>query len=79
MKTITITMADDGTLTVDSPDMDQPYQCESVDECLEYVSDMIKGEESNEPYQAEEKAEPDVKAMWNQEAAKRPQNPNLMR
>lgn len=79
MRQITITMADDGRITVESPDMDKPYACSSVDECLEYVSDMLKGEEANEPDQAQEEAEPSPEAMWNEEAAKRPGNPNLMR
>lgn len=78
MRQITITMADDGRITVESPDMEQPYTCDSVDECLEYVSDMLKGEEANEPGQAEEAAEPSMEAMWNEEAAQRPAQPNLM-
>lgn len=59
----------------------EPYECESPRECLEYLSDMLMGEESNEPDQAEEAAEPemDAAAMWQEEAAKRPPQANLMR
>lgn len=69
-----------GRITVEAEGQ-QPYECSSVDECLEYLGDMLKGEEANEPGQEMEAAEPsgDMAEMWNQEAAKRPQNPNLMR
>ena len=75
---ITIEMTDPGEITV-TADGQEPYQCASVDECLEYLSDMLKGEEAGEPDQAQEAAEPDASAMWMEEAAARPQNPNLMR
>lgn len=65
-----------GQITVQAEGQ-EPYQCSSTDECLEYLSDMLKGEEANEPGQEEEAAEPDMRAMWDQEAAKR-QQPGLM-
>jgi hypothetical protein len=65
-----------GQITVEAEGQ-KPYQCQSPDECLEYLSDMIKGEEPNEPNQEQEAAEPDQQAMWDQEAAKRSQ-PGLM-
>ena len=72
MRQITITLADDGRITVESEQdgkpSGKPYECSSVDGCLEYLSDMIKGEEANEPGQEQEEAEPSTEAMWNQEA-----------
>jgi hypothetical protein len=65
-----------GQITVEAEGQ-KPYQCQSADECIEYLSDMIKGEEPNEPNQAQEAAEPSPEAMWDQEAAKRSQ-PGLM-
>lgn len=65
-----------GQITVQAEGQ-QPYQCKSADECIEYLSDMIKGEEPNEPNQEQEAAEPSAADMWQQEAAKRSQ-PGLM-
>lgn len=78
--TITIEIDDAGRPTV-SVDGKEAYQCESIDECLEYLRDMLKGEEANEPGQEAEPSEPsgDMAAMWDEEAAKRPPQPGLMR
>lgn len=73
MRQITITMSDDGQLTVEA-DGQEPYQCSTTEECLEYVEAMLKGEESTD-----EMPSGDMAAMWDEEAAKRPENPNLMR
>lgn len=75
--TITIEIDDAGRPTV-SVDGKEAYQCESIDECLEYLSDLLKGEEANEPGQEAETAEPSTEDMWNEEAAKRPKQPGLM-
>lgn len=67
MKQITITMEDDGRIIVESPEMDEPYMCESVAECMDYVGEMLGGgEEMNE------------EQMWNEEAAARPAQPGMM-
>lgn len=66
MKQITITMEDDGRIIVESPEMDEPYMCESVDECMDYVENMLGGEEMNE------------EQMWNEEAAARAPQPGMM-
>lgn len=68
-----------GQITVEAEGQ-EPYACESADECLEYLSDIIKGEEPNEMGQEEEAAEPagDMAKMWSQEAAKRPKRPGYM-
>jgi hypothetical protein len=78
MKTITIEIDDAGGSVV-SVDGEQVYQCQSVDECLEYLGDMLRGEQPEEPGQAADTAELDAASMWNEEAASRPANPNLMR
>jgi len=77
-KTITITMEDSGKITVDSDEMEQPYVCESVAECRDYVDNMLaeEGGESSEE-QATEKPEA-YKAAWNEEAANRPKQSNMM-
>lgn len=77
MMRITIEVADDGGITV-TADGQEPYQCSSPDECLEYLGDMLKGEAAGEPEQATETGEPDVAAMWNEEAARRPKNPQML-
>lgn len=66
MKQITITMEDDGRIVVESPEMDEPYMCESVDECMDYVENMLSGGEMNE------------EQMWNEEAAARAPQPGMM-
>lgn len=75
MQTITITIDDDGQITVEA-DGREPYACSSPDECLDYVEGVMRGEEPAE--EAGEMQSGDMAEMWNQEAAKRPQNPNLM-
>lgn len=82
MQQITITVGDDGKITVDAQEDGQPagkpYECSSMDECLAYVKSIMTEEGGESPEeQASEPAE-DYSAMWQQEAAKRPQNPNLM-
>lgn len=69
--TINIEIDDSGAATV-SIDGKEPHQCGSIDECLEYLSDALQGEEANEPGQEAEPAEPaDMQSMWDQEAQKR--------
>lgn len=75
MRQITITLADDGQITVEA-DGQEPYQCASSEECLDYLEGLI-GDETQEREQAEMAGMNAAKA-WNEEAAKRPQNPNLM-
>ena len=71
---IVINVADDGRITVEA-DGREPYQCETTEECLEYVEGLMPGDEGLEPA---EEAESDMAAMWNEEAAMRPRNPNMM-
>jgi hypothetical protein len=48
--------------------------CESLEECLAHVEMLITGEEP----ESEEMPEGDMAAMWDEEANKRPTNPNMM-
>ena len=43
-KTITIKMADDGTVMVSSSEGGEPYMCESIAECRQYVDNMLAEE-----------------------------------
>ena len=78
MKQITITIEDDGRITVESPELEQPYQCESIEECKQFVGQMLdeeSGESSEE--QAGEGTE-NYEQMWNEEAQRRPAQPGMM-
>lgn len=77
---ITINVDDQtGGITVEA-DGREPYACESADECLDYLEGMLKGEEAaEEAGEGEAMPSGDMAEMWNDEAAKRPSNPNLMR
>ena len=77
-KTITIEMADDGTVMVSSSEGGEPYRCESIAECRQYVDDMLAEEAGESPQeQATEKPEA-YGQMWNQEAKTRQPQPGLM-
>jgi hypothetical protein len=73
MQTITITVDDDKTITVDVQEDGQaagePYQCTSAEECLQYVQSVMGEESSEKPGEAE--APENYSAMWNQESKKR--------
>ena len=70
--TITIEINDAGEAAV-TVDGGEPQQFASVDECLQYLSDTLTGEESGEAEDA-----PSAEAMWDEEAARRPAQPNMM-
>lgn len=79
---ITITVNPDGQITVEA-DGKEPYACSSADECAEYVEGLLAeaGVSEEPPGQAEAEQEMpagDMAAMWDEEAARRPQNPNMM-
>ena len=66
-----------GQMSVEAEGM-EPYACESVEECLEHVEQLLRGGEMDAEADAA-MPEGDMAAMWDEEAAKRPTNPNLMR
>jgi len=78
-KTITITLDDNGQITVESSEQEQPYVCESVAECRDYVNQMLAEEEGESPEEQSTEGQEDYGQMWNEEAGKRPPQTNLMR
>jgi len=76
---ITINVDDQtGQITVEA-DGQAPYSCESPEECLEYLGGLLTGGGSaEEAGGGEAMPSGDMAAMWDEEAAKRPQNPSLM-
>lgn len=86
MQRITIEIDDEGRASV-TAEMDgaepQMMDFETAAEALEAVEDMLAPEPVEmEPEMAAdmgaEMTEPDVESMWNEEAAKRPKQANLM-
>ncbi|CAB4159642.1 hypothetical protein UFOVP715_60 [uncultured Caudovirales phage] len=77
-KTITLEMADDGTITVMSDDMQEPYVCESIEECMQYLGDMLGGASSEAPEEQTMEGPEEYGQMWNEEAASRKPQPGLM-
>lgn len=75
MRQITITIADDGQISVEA-DGQEPYQCSSSEECLDYLEGLM-GDETPQGEKAE-MAGMDMAKMWDEEAGKRPGNPNMM-
>ena len=73
MQTITITVADDGQISVDTQEdgkpQGEPYQCKSMEECLKFVQSVMS-EESGEPSGVEEAPE-NYAQLWNEESSKR--------
>lgn len=78
MKTITITIGDDGAITVESSEGGEPYQCKSIDECRQYVDKMLAEEAGESPQEQATEGPEDYGQMWNQEAANRKPQPGLM-
>lgn len=82
MERITIEVGDDGKITVmaESPG-DEGEEKETMDfDNIEDAMQAVKGLMMDEEMDREQEAggEPDVESMWNEEAAKRPTNPNMM-
>ena len=69
--TLTITQNDDGSLTVESPELEKPYECESVAECLDYVKTMLGEEAGESPEEQATEPKENYEEMWNEEAGKR--------
>ena len=80
-QTITIEMSDEGQIMVTAEENGQPagepYECDSADECLQFVGAMLKEEGGESPEEAKTEGPEDYKAMWEQEAGSRKQ-PGLM-
>lgn len=78
MKQITITLGDDGQITVESSEGGEPYMCESIDECRQYVDKMLAEEAGESPEEQATESQEDYGQMWEQEAASRKPQPGLM-
>lgn len=58
----------------------EPHECESLAECLDYIEQAMGAEPAEEGAEMDdEEAAPDMAAMWDEEAARRPAQPGLMR
>lgn len=82
MERITIEVADDGRVTVmaESPGEDQEMMdFDSVEEAAGAVRELLMDAVEDAGEMEGEEPAGDAAAMWDQEAAARPQNPNLMR
>ena len=77
-KTITIEMADDGTMTVMADGMQEPYVCESSEECMQFVGKMLGAERAEESEEQSAEGQDKYGQMWNEEAASRKPQPGLM-
>ena len=78
MKQITITLEDDGRIIVESPEMEQPYECESIDECKQFVSQMLDEEAGEGAEEQATEGSENYEQMWNEEAQRRQPQPGLM-
>ena len=78
MKQITITIGDDGQITVESSEGGEPYQCQSIDEGRQYVDKMLAEEGGESPQEQATEGPEDYGQMWNEEAAQRKPQPGLM-
>lgn len=82
MERITIEVEDDGRITVmaESPgeegDELETMEFDNIDDALQAVQGLMMDEEMDKEMESEEG---DMESMWNEEAAKRPMNPNMMR
>ena len=75
MERITIEVADDGSVTVmaESPDADmETMEFDNVEDAMQAVKGLIMDQEMDQ------EMETDEESMWNEEAKKRPRNPNMM-
>ena len=74
---LTVTLEDDGRIVVESPEMDEPYECDSAAECAQFVERMIGEEGGEAPGQQATEPKENYQEMWNEEATSRKQ-PGLM-
>lgn len=74
MQQITISVGDDGNITVETSEGGEPYQCQSTDECLQYVGMILKEESGEGPQEQSTEGPENYGQMWSK---RRPAaNPN---
>jgi hypothetical protein len=78
MKQITITIGDDGRITVESSEGGEPYECQGMDDCRQYVDKMLAEEGGEGAQEQAMEGKEDYGQMWNQEAKNRQPQPGLM-
>lgn len=82
MERITIEVEDDGRITVmaESPgeegDELETMEFDNIDDAMQAVQGLMMDEQMDKEMESEEG---EAESMWNEEAAKRPMNPNMMR
>ena len=82
MERITIEVEDDGRITVmaESPGEEgeemETMEFDNIDDAMQAVKGLMMDEEMDKEMESEEG---ETESMWNEEAAKRPMNPNMMR
>ena len=77
MRQITITLADDGRIQVESSEGGKPYMCKDTEECLQYLQSMLTEETAESPQEQATEGPEDYAATWNQEAQKRQAEPAM--
>ena len=75
---LTITLEDDGRIIVESPEMEQPYECDSKEECLQFVDRMMAEEMGDGSEEQATEGPENYEEMWNEEAQRRQPQPGLM-
>ena len=75
---LTITMQDDGQITVEGPEMEQPYTCDSIAECAQFVEKVMQEESGESPEEQATEPKESYQEAWNQEAASRKPQTGLM-
>lgn len=78
MKQITITIGDDGRITVESSEGGEPYECQGMDDCRQYIDKMLAEEGGEGAQEQAMEGEEAYGQMWNQEAKNRQPQPGLM-
>ena len=82
-QTITIEVGDDGRILVtaeeDGQPMGEPYECDSPQECLQFIESIMTEDMGESPEEETTESAENYESMWNEEAGKRPANPNMMR
>ena len=82
MERITIEVEDDVRITVmaESPgeegDELETMEFDNIDDAMQAVQGLMMDEQMDKEMESEEG---EAESMWNEEAAKRPMNPNMMR
>lgn len=82
MERITIEVADDGRITVqaESPNEEpESMEFDSVEDAAQAVQELlVDARDDAATGESSPADEQSMQSMWNEEAAQRPQNPNLM-